>query len=54
MYGVMAKIIAAPTSLSIILTLAILNVVLVITISVVITYASKLLLGKYSRSIVGT
>lgn len=54
MYDVMAKIISAPTSLPIILALAILNVVLVIAISVVITYALKLLLGKYSRSIVGT
>ncbi|WP_114326339.1 acyltransferase family protein [Candidatus Colwellia aromaticivorans] len=54
MYEVMAKIITAPTSLSIILPLAILNVVLVISISVLITYAFKLLLGKYSRSIVGT
>ncbi len=54
MYTVMAKIMTAPTSLPIILALAILNVVLVIAISVVITYALKLLLGKYSRSIVGT
>lgn len=53
MYGVMAKIIDPPTSLPIILGLAILNVVLVTVISVVITYILKLLLGKYSRSIVG-
>lgn len=54
MYEVMAKIIAPPTNLTTILALALLNVVLVIAISVVMTYAVKLLLGKYSRNIVGS
>ncbi|PCK00768.1 MAG: hypothetical protein COA42_23710 [Alteromonadaceae bacterium] len=54
MYSITVKIIAPPTSLPIILALAILNVVLVITFSVVITYVCKLLLGKYSRRIVGS
>lgn len=54
MYTIMAKIMAAPTSLPIILSLALLNVVLVIAISVAITYVCKLLLGKYSRNIIGT
>ena len=54
MYDVMAKTIAVPTSIAIILALAVLNVVIVLAISVFITYAIKLLLGRYSRSIVGT
>jgi len=54
MYGVMATTIAVPTSIPFILALALLNVVLVIAISVVITFVLKSLLGKYSRSIIGT
>jgi membrane-bound acyltransferase YfiQ involved in biofilm formation len=54
MFTFMAEIIPIPTSLSFVLALALLNVVLVIGISVAITYTLKLLLGKYSRSIIGS
>jgi len=53
MYDLMEKTITPPTSLPIILALAILNVVLVLAFSVIITSLCKFILGKYSRRIVG-
>ncbi len=54
MFGVMSKTITPPNNVPIILMMAILNVVLVVAISVVITFVVKLILRKYSRSIVGS
>ena len=53
MYIVMNKLIESPTSVSIILLLALFNVVAVITICVILTYVLKLLFRKYSRFIIG-
>ena len=53
MYNVMNKIMVAPNSVPIILTLAFLNLVTVILLSILITYACKLILGKWSRYILG-
>ena len=53
MYHIMSRLISPPTSVFVILSLAILNTVLVIALSVVITYLFKLILGKYSRNVVG-
>lgn len=54
MYGVMTKMITAPTSIPFILVLAIVNLLLVLAFCVGITYAFKFLLGKYSRSVIGS
>ncbi|WP_188150830.1 acyltransferase family protein [Teredinibacter waterburyi] len=53
LYALMERFLTPPTSLPFILALAILNVIVVIAISMAITYISKLLLGKYSRNVVG-
>ncbi|WP_260679360.1 acyltransferase family protein [Thalassomonas sp. M1454] len=53
MYAVMEKLMDVPISLPIILTLALLNVGLVILFSLIITYICKLILGKWSRYFVG-
>jgi len=53
MYIVMDKLIASPSSVPIILLLALFNVVAVITVCVILTYVFKLLFRKYSRLIVG-
>ncbi|WP_412971395.1 acyltransferase family protein [Glaciecola sp. MF2-115] len=53
MYKHMNSLITPPTSTPIILALALLNVVFVITLGVIITHGCKLLLGKWSRNIIG-
>ena len=54
MYTIMERLIDPPVSVPIILSLAILNLVLVILFSVIITHACKLILGKWSRYFVGS
>lgn len=54
MYRVMENVIAAPINLALILALAILNVILVIALSTMITYICKFIFGRWSRYIVGT
>jgi len=53
MYRIIDKIMVAPSNVPIILALAILNLVVVIMLSVLITYALKIILRRWSKYLLG-